>query len=276
MPDQRPKSIAAILDPISLAAFLATGALAGSLAGLLGIGGGAIIVPALIGIFGYLHLDGMWAPHQAVATSLATIIATGSVSAFSHHRRGALDWPVFRQLGPALLIGAGLGALAGGEITPVWLQRLFALFLLYTGARMLLRKQQATPKPFPPPHRVLGAGVGFGVLSAVLGVGGGILVVPFLARHGVELRRAVGTASACGVPIAAAGSLGFIVSGWDRAGLPPHSIGFVYWPAVLAIVTTSMPFANLGTRLAHRLPTSSLKRVFALLLLLVGIGLLSG
>lgn len=276
MPDQRPKSIAAILDLLSLAAFLATGALAGTLAGLLGIGGGAVIVPALIGIFGYLQLDSLWGPHQAVATSLVTIIATGSVSAYSHHRRGALDWPIFRQLGPALLIGAGLGALAGGEIAPIWLQRLFALFLLYTGARMLLRKRQAAPKPFPSPQRVRGAGFGFGVLSAVLGIGGGILVVPFLAKHGVELRRAVGTASACGVPIAAAGSLGFIVSGWDRVGLPPHSLGFVYWPAGLAIVATSMPFANLGTRLAHRLPTSALKRVFALLLLLVSVGLLRG
>ncbi len=264
------------VDPVAIAAFLATGALAGLLAGLLGIGGGAIIVPALIGIFGYLHLDGVWAPHQAVATSLATIIATGSVSAYSHHRRNALDWPAFRQLGPALLIGAGLGALAGGQIAPIWLQRLFALFLLYTGARMLLRKQLSAPRPFPLPPRVLGVGVGFGLLSAVLGVGGGILVVPFLARHGIELRRAVGTASACGVPIAAAGSLGFIISGWDRAGLPPHSFGFIYWPAVLAIVATSMPFANLGTRLAHRLPTSAVKRIFALLLLLVGVGLLHG
>ncbi len=276
MPDQRPESTAAIVDPLALTAFLATGATAGLLAGLLGIGGGAIIVPALIGIFGYLHLDSLWAPHQAVATSLATIIATGSVSAYSHHRRGAVDWPTLRVLGPALLIGAGIGALAGGQIAPIWLQRLFALFLLYSGARMLLRKQLAVPKPFPPPQRVIGVGVGFGVLSAVLGIGGGILVVPFLARHGVELRRAVGTASACGVPIAAAGSLGFILSGWDRAGLPPHSLGFVYWPAVLAIIATSMPLANLGTRLAHRLPTLALKRVFALLLLLVGVGLLRG
>jgi uncharacterized membrane protein YfcA len=274
MPDRRPESITAIMDPLALAAFLATGALAGLLAGLLGIGGGAIIVPALIGIFGYLHLDGLWAPHQAVATSLATIVATGSVSAYSHQRRGAVDWPSFRLLGTALLIGAGLGALVGGEIAPIWLQRLFALFLFYTGLRMLLGSAQIVRQPFPSPRRLLGAGVGFGALSALLGVGGGILVVPFLARHGVELRRAVGTASACGVPIAAAGSLGFVLSGWGRPGLPPHSLGFVYWPAALAVITTSMPLAIVGARLAHRLPTTALKRIFAGLLVVVGVGLL--
>lgn len=264
------------MDLIALTAFLATGAVAGLLAGLLGIGGGALIVPALIAIFGYLHIDGLWAPHQAVATSLATIIATGSVSAYAHHRRSSVDWPLFRLLGPALLLGAGLGALAGGAIAPIWLQRLFALFLLFTGVRMLIGSGQAATRPPPTSPRLFAAGIGFGGLSALLGVGGGILVVPFLARHGVSLRRAVGTASACGVPIAAAGSLGFVISGWDRAGLPTHSLGFIYWPAACAISATSMPFANLGARLAHRLPTSALKRVFALLLLLVGVGLLRG
>lgn len=264
------------MDPLALAAYLATGAVAGLLAGLLGIGGGALIVPALIAIFSYLHLDGLWAPHQAVATSLATIIATGTVSAYSHHRRGAVDWHTFRPLGPALLMGAGLGALFGSAIAPIWLQRLFALFLFYTGTRMLLGRQQTAPRPFPTQQRLFGAGIGFGALAALLGVGGGILVVPFLARHGVALRRAVGTASACGVPIAAAGTLGFVVTGWERTGLPPHSLGFVYWPAALAVVATSMPLANLGARLAHRLPTAALRRVFALLLLLVGVGLLRG
>jgi len=276
MPDQRPKSTAANVDPLALIAYLTTGAVAGLLAGLLGIGGGALIVPALIAIFSYLHLDSTWAPHLAVTTSLATIIATGSVSAYSHHRRGALDWAIFRVLGPALLIGAGIGACFGGEITPLWLQRLFALFLFYSGVRMLARQPRTATKPLPTRPRLLGTGIGFGALSALLGVGGGVLVVPFLARHGIDLRRAVGTASACGVPIAAAGSLGFILAGWGRSGLPAQSLGFLYWPAAVAIVATSMPFANLGARLAHRLPTQALKRVFALLLLLVGVGLIRG
>jgi uncharacterized membrane protein YfcA len=262
------------MDLLALAAYLATGAVAGLLAGLLGIGGGALIVPALIAIFRYLHWETPWAPHLAIATSLATIIATGAVSAYAHHRRQAVDWRLFRLLGSALVVGAGLGALFGGEIAPLWLQRGFALFLCYNGLSLLLRRP-ATQSGAPPSNaHIFGAGVGFGALSALLGVGGGVLVVPFLARHGVALRRAVGTASACGVPIAIAGSIGFLISGWGRADLPAHSLGFVYWPAALAIASTSMPFATLGARLAHRLPVQSLKRIFALLLLLVSLALL--
>lgn len=265
-----------MLDPLALIGFAATGVVAGTLAGLLGVGGGAIIVPALIGIFGHLQLGGAWDPHQAVATSLATIVATGSVSAYSHHRRGAVDWRLFRILGLGLLFGALGGALVGGEIAPLWLQRLFALFLLYTGVRLLLQPRVTRPRPLPGAAGLAGAGTGFGALSAMLGVGGGLLVVPFLSRRGVMMRSAVGTASACGVAIAATGSLGFVIAGWNRPDLLPHSIGFVYWPAALAIIVLSMPMANLGARLAHRLPTAMLKRIFALLLILVATGLLIG
>lgn len=262
------------MEPLALIAYLATGAVAGTLAGLLGIGGGAIIVPALIAIFSYLHMDGIWAPHQAIATSLATIIATGSAAAYSHHRRGAVDWSMFRVLGGALLAGAGLGALLGGQIAPSWLQRLFALFLIFNGVRMLLQRQAAPRHTSPGTAGMTAAGVTFGAIAALLGIGGGILVVPFLSRRGVAMRRAVGTASACGVPIATAGSIGFVIAGWGRSGLAEHSLGFVYWPAALAIAAASIPMANVGTRLAHRLPTAALKRIFAVLQLLVGIGLL--
>ncbi|MFP4062401.1 MAG: sulfite exporter TauE/SafE family protein [Halochromatium sp.] len=261
---------------LALIAYLATGALAGLLAGLFGVGGGAIIVPALIALFATLPSAGDWAPQQAVATSLATIVATGSVSAYSHHRRGAVDWDLLRWLGGGLLLGAGLGALFGAWIPPLWLQRLFAGFLLYAGLRMLLRPGVPRQRPPPGSARLLGAGVGFGALSALLGVGGGILVVPFLARHGIAMRRAVGTASACGVPIASAGTLGFVIAGWQQSGLLAHSLGFVHWPAALAIASTSMPCAHFGARLAHHLPTATLKRLFAGLLILVGLGLLRG
>lgn len=264
------------MDPLALIGYLATGAVAGTLAGLLGIGGGALIVPALIALFGVLHLDGAWIPHQAIATSLASIIATGSASAYSHHRRGAVDWRLARRLGSGLLVGATLGALAGGQIAPIWLQRLFALFLLYTAARLLLHRRAPKPGSLPGSGTLVGVGTLFGALSAVVGIGGGSLVVPFLARHGIPMRAAVATASACGVPIAAAGSLGFVVAGWGRDGLLPHSLGFVYWPAALALVVASVPMADLGARLAHRLPTAALRQVFAALLLVVAISLLRG
>jgi hypothetical protein len=262
------------VEPLYLIAYAATGAVAGLLAGLLGIGGGAVIVPALIVVFTRLGFAADWVPHLAVATSLATVIATGAASAWTHHRRGAVRWELLLRLVPWILIGAWLGAFAAGWLPALWMKRLFAAFLLYNGLKMLLggaprvREQLVSPVL----TRIVAAGIG--ALSAVLGIGGGIMIVPFLARQGVALRQAVATSSACGVPLALAGGLGFVVSGWGRADLPAHSLGFVYWPAALAILALSVPLATVGARLAHRLPTLTLKRIFGGLLLLVGLRLL--
>jgi uncharacterized membrane protein YfcA len=220
-------------------------------------------------------MGGVWTPHQAVATSLATVVAAGSAATLSHHRRGAVRWPLVRRLVPGLLAGAIGGALIAGWLPALWLKRLFGLFLLASGARMLVAtKTGATARDLPERRALAAAGAGIGALSAALGIGGGVMLVPFLARHGVALRNAVATSSACGVPLALAGSLGFVASGWGRAGLAPHSLGFVLWPAALAIAVAAVPMAQLGARLAHRLPTAALKRVFAVFLLLVGLRLL--
>lgn len=266
---------------LTLLAFAAVGAVAGVLAGLLGIGGGAVIVPALIWLFthampaGWGGAEGL-IPQIAVATSLATVVATGAASTLAHHRRGAVDWGLVRRLAPGLLIGAWAGAFAAAWLPGLWLKRLFAAFLFYSGLRMILRAQVAEQQPLPGLKGFTAAGTGFGALSALVGIGGGTLVVPFLARHGVAMRRAVATASACGVPLALAGSIGFVVAGWAREGLPPHSFGFVYWPAALAIMAASVPLAPLGAWLAHRLPTAAVKRVFGVLLLLVAAELALG
>jgi len=255
-------------------AFATVGSVAGLLAGLLGIGGGAVIVPALILLFGQLGFSDAWIPHQAVATSLTTVIASGAASAWSHHRRGAVRWELFLRLVPWLLIGGWLGAFVAGWLPALWLKRLFALFLLYNGLRMLFLSPAKSARPLPSTRIVGASATAFGALSALLGIGGGILIVPFLTRHGITMQRAVATSSACGVPLALAGSIGFMVAGWGRSGLPAHSIGFVYWPAALAIMAMSMPMAALGAQLAHRLPTRMLKRIFGVLLLAVGLRLL--
>ncbi len=267
------------LDPlystfVFFLAFATVGTVAGLLAGLLGIGGGAVIVPALILLFGQLGFNDAWIPHQAVATSLTTVIASGAASAWSHHRRGAVRWELFVRLVPWLLIGAWFGAFVAGWLPALWLKRLFAVFLLYNALRMLFSSAAKSARPLPS-TRIIGAfATAFGALSALLGIGGGILIVPFLTRHGITMQRAVATSSACGVPLALAGSIGFMVAGWGRSGLPAHSIGFVYWPAALAIMAASMPMATLGAQLAHRLPTRMLKRIFGLLLFVVGLRLL--
>ncbi len=254
-------------------AFAAVGTVAGLLAGLLGIGGGAVIVPALLVLLPTLGKDGAWTAHQAVATSLATVVAAGSASALSHHRRGAVRWALVTRLVPGLLAGAACGALLAGWVPGSWLKRLFGLFLLVSGARMLRAAPTSAPRRPLPGRLLTAASAGMGAVSAVLGIGGGVLLVPFLARHGLALRNAVATSSACGVPLALAGSIGFVLSGWGRAGLAGHSLGFVVWPAALAIAATAVPMASLGARLTHRLPTDALKRVFGVFLLAVGLRL---
>ncbi|MTW20152.1 sulfite exporter TauE/SafE family protein [Allochromatium palmeri] len=260
---------------IELMAYLAIGALSGVLAGLFGVGGGAIMVPALMLLFGALGLGGDWMAHLAVGTSLATIIGTGAASTLAHHRRGGVRWDIVWPLAPGIVIGALAGAALAGWIPGLWLQRIFAVFLAYVGVRLLLTPAASVSASHPLPGRagLAGVGGGIGMLSSLVGIGGGTLTVPFLGRHGLEMRQAVGTSAACGLPIALAGALGFVLTGWGRAGLPAFSTGFVYWPAVLAMLIASMPIAPLGARLAHALPVDLLKRLFGGLLLLIAMRL---
>lgn len=264
---------------LALLSVLLTGAAAGLLAGLLGVGGGAIIVPALLWLYAQpaplgLSADATLLPQLAVATSLASVIATGSASTLTHHLRGAVDWAACQRLVPGLLLGAALGAVLATWLPGVWLKRLFGVFLLYSGVRMLWQGRRVVAPIHLGPLALGGAGAGVGALSAMLGIGGGTLVVPFLSRLGLPMHRAVGSASACGVALAVAGSIGFVLAGTGRDGLPPHSMGYVHWPTALALMTASVPLATTGARLAHRLPTLTLKRVFALMLLLIGARLL--
>jgi uncharacterized protein len=256
---------------IELIAYLAIGALSGVLAGLFGVGGGAVMVPALMLLFGALGIGGDWMAHLAVGTSLATIIGTGAASTLAHHRRGGVRWDIVWPLAPGIVIGALAGAALAGWISGLWLQRIFAVFLAAVGVRLLMTSTTVVSASHPLPGRagLAGVGGGIGILSSLVGIGGGTLTVPFLSRHGLEMRQAVGTSAACGLPIALAGALGFVLTGWGRAGLPAFSTGFVYWPAVLAMLIASMPIAPLGARLAHALPVALLKRLFGILLLLI-------
>jgi uncharacterized membrane protein YfcA len=259
-----------------LAAYLLTGLLAGLLAGLLGVGGGVIVVPSLILVFGHLGFVHDWVPHLAVGSSLAAIVGTGGASAIAHHRRGAVRWDLFLRLAPWIVIGAWIGSGIAGLLTQFWLQRIFGSFLLYVGLRMLWRPAPVASGRPPGAAGFAIAGTGIGALSSLVGIGGGTMTVPFLHKSGLGLRRAVATSAACGVPIAVAGAIGFVLAGWGREGLPPGSTGFVYWPAVGVMLLASVPAAPLGARLAHALPVSTLKRIFGILLLAVAAKLLLG
>ncbi|MGD8308524.1 MAG: sulfite exporter TauE/SafE family protein [Chromatiales bacterium] len=261
----------AALTPLNaLAAYVAVGALAGILAGLLGVGGGLIIVPALIWAFRAQGVDDAIVVHLAVGTSLATIVPTSLSAVYAHHRRGAVLWDLVARLAPGIVLGAWLGAALADMLPTLWLQRTFAVFALGVGARMLVGWRPEGGRGLPGAWGLAATGTGIGGLSALVGIGGGSLTVPFLAWCGVGMRGAVATSSACGLPIALAGSLGFAAAGWGDARLPPEATGYVHGYALIGVAAASASLAPFGAWLAHRLRTVALRRVFAVLLLVIG------
>lgn len=255
----------------ALALYLAFGCLAGLLSGLFGIGGGVVIVPFLV-----WQLAGHGVPADllmvvAVATSLATIVATSLSAVYAHHRRGAVDWPMVGRLSPGILLGAVVGSVVAERLPVAWFKLVFALFLLFVAVRMLVGGQGGEGRHWPKVGWLLVlAGVGIGAASAVLGIGGGTLSVPFLVKCRYAMRQAVAISSACGFPIALAGTASYLVLGWRHPGLPAETLGYVHLPAFFGIVLTSVAFAPLGAKLAHSLPTLQLKRIFSLVLFVVG------
>ncbi len=252
------------------------GAFAGLLAGLLGVGGGLIIVPVLVFVFGMQGIADHLLVHLAVGTSLATIVLTSLSSVRAHHLHGAVLWPVFRQLTPGIVTGAWLGAAVADLLPTVALRTFFGMFELYVAVQMTLNIKPKASQQLPGKMTMFGVGNIIGAVSAVVGIGGGTLTVPFLVWSNVSMRKAVATSAACGLPIAVAGSIGFIIAGMNETALPAYSSGYVYWPAFAGIAAASILFAPLGAKLAHRLPAASLKRVFAILLYILAFKMLLG
>ena len=260
----------------TLLIFAATGAAAGVLAGLFGVGGGLIMVPALALVLPWQGIGPAVVMQVAIGTSLAVISATSVSSMLAHHRRGGVLWPVFARLVPGLAAGAVAGAFVAHALPGTVLQRIVGIGAILVALQMFLDRQPASPRPPLGTAGLLGAGGVIGLLSALIGIGGGSLTVPLLSWRGVEMRQAVGTSAACGVPIAWAGAAGFMVAGAGVAGRPEWSVGYVSLAAFAAIAATSVLAAPLGARLAHRLPPKQLKRGFAALLVVIGISLLLG
>ena len=252
-------------------AYVLTGMLAGLLAGLLGIGGGLVIVPALASLlsrhgFGVANLM-----HFAVGTSLATIVATSASSLLAHHRRGSVYWPVVRGLLPGILLGGLGGAWLARQISSPGLGLFFGVFEILVALQLLLGAGPAPQRRLPRAGLQGLAGMVIGAVSALLGIGGGTLTVPWLVWHRVDIRMAVGTAATIGLPIALAGALGFALGGMQAGERPDYSTGYIYWPAAAGIVLGSVPLAPAGAWLAHYLPRPTLQRGFALVLALIGL-----
>ena len=257
--------------------YLLMGCFSGFVAGLFGVGGGMVIVPVLVFSFTAQGLSPTILTHLAIGTSLATITVTSISAAWTHHQRGAVLWPVVKKLAIGLLIGSVIGAQIAHAIPARQLEIIIGCFALLTAAQMFTGwKGKLSDMPLPNAAGLATAGGGNGVASAIFGIGGGTFTVPYLTLHGVGMANAVASASACGLPIALAGAVGFMYAGWHETLLPSGAIGFVYLPAFVGISITSLIFARLGATLAHRLPADTLKKLFACLLVLVGITFIVG
>ena len=254
--------------------YLVLGGFAGTLAGLFGVGGGMIIVPVLVYSFALQGIAPDVLTHMAVGTSLATIVFTSINAIRAHHAKGVVRWRLFVWLTAGIVLGTVLGALTAAQISGPMLQKIIGVFAICVAIQMAFKLQPkaALTEPGKPSLGIAGGVIGWA--SAIFGIGGGSLTVPFLVWRSVPMQQAVATSSACGLPIALAGAISFVFTGWDETGLPSWSLGYVYLPALIGIASTSMLFAGFGARLAHRLSQDLLKRLFALLLLCVGINFL--
>jgi hypothetical protein len=260
----------------AVAVYLAVGAFAGVLAGLFGVGGGLVIVPALAWVFTAQGISSALIMHLALGTSLTTIVLTAISSVHAHHRRGAVRWPLVRQLAPGIVVGT-LAGTAIAEMLPAHaLRQFFGIFELAVAALLWWNHQPAGHRGLPGAAGMGLAGAVIGVISALVGIGGGTLTVPFLSWCRVQLREAVATSSACGLPIAIAGAAGYLVMGLGNPALPAMATGYIYWPAFIGVAFTSVLLAPVGARLAHTLPVNRLRNLFALFLAVIGVRMLIG
>jgi len=251
-------------------AYIALGLFTGFFAGMLGIGGGLVMVPALTMMFavqaGFPATEVL---HLALGTSMAAILFTSLASLRAHHQHGAVLWKVVVQITPGILAGTLIGTLFAGSVPSRPLALFFMAFVCLVALQMILDLKPRPSRDLPGAVGVFGVGTGIGAISALVAIGGGSLTVPFLTWCNVRVQHAIGTSAAVGFPIAIGGSLGYIFNGWGHPGLPSGSLGFVYLPALLWLVPSSMLIAPLGARLAHRLPVATLKRLFAAILILL-------
>ncbi|MDO9106141.1 MAG: sulfite exporter TauE/SafE family protein [Methylovulum sp.] len=256
------------------AASLALGLVAGLLAGLFGIGGGVVIVPVLAFLFSAHGFPAETVLLMAVATSLATIIMTACASVLAHHRLGAVLWPKVLRLSPLIMVGAAVGAVVAGYISADLLRYALVAFLCYVGLLMALQVKPKAGAASPSIAMDFAAAFIIGLLSSILGIGGGSLTVPYLVHGQTPMRNAVAVSGACGLPIAVAGTVSYALLGWHVAGLPAWNLGYIYLPAFVGVGLSSMFTAPIGARLANKLPAAKLKRYFSLLLFVMAIKLL--
>lgn len=270
-----------VMLSLQFGGYLATGLLAGIMAGMFGVGGGILIVPALLFLF---HMDGInpvISMQLAVSTSLASIVFTNVSATWSHHRRNSVHWPIVRHYIPGILLGAWLGAKLAAHMNGELLRILFGLFEIAIGWHMIRAGKPSDNEPTLPPLVAVSSNtnvfiaIAIGILSTLFGIGGGTMLVPAITLiSGLHIRQAIGSSSAIGAAMAVVGTTGLIQAGWENNALPPSTLGFVVPLACLGIILGTLITTPLGVKLAHSMEPRLLKKGFGFLLLLVGVKLL--
>ncbi len=251
-------------------AYIGLGVFTGFAAGMLGIGGGLVMVPALTMIFsaqsGFPAAESL---HMALGTSMATILFTSLSSLRAHHRHAAVLWKIVFQITPGILFGTLVGTVFASSVPARPLAVLFTAFVCAVALQMALNLKPKATRELPGVAGMLSVGAGIGAFSSLVAIGGGAMTVPFLTWCNVRVQQAIGTSAAVGFPIAVGGTLGYIYNGWGHPSLPQWSLGYVYLPALLWMIPFSMLAAPLGAKTTHRLPVATLKRIFAVLLVVL-------
>ena len=251
---------------------LLIGSLAGFLAGLFGIGGGMVIVPVLVYILPMVGVPEPLLMASALGTSFATIVITGFSSAQRHHKLGNVDWRAVKYLAPSLIIAVFISGLFIGKLPKDISSKIFACLVIYLAVKMVLsiKPKASENKPLTTQSAIIGGGI-IGVIASAAGIGGGGFIVPFLNSRGVDMKKAIGSSAVCGMLLGFSGMLSFMVGGWANQSMPDYSLGYVYLPAVLCIAATSFFTSKLGANTTNKLPVPTLKRYFALLLIVIAI-----
>jgi uncharacterized membrane protein YfcA len=246
-------------------AYLLLGLVVGLFAGLLGIGGGIIIVTALVFLFGVQGFPADRVVHLALGTSLASIVFTSLSSVRAHHGHGAVRWDILRRAAPGVVIGTALGTVFADALPSHYLAIFFTAFVYYSALQMWLNVEPKPTRTLPGAAGMLAVSIAVGVISSLVGAGGGVITIPLMILCNVSMRHAIGTSAALGLPIAIAGTAGYVLTGLGKDHLPALSLGYVYIPALIGIVLGTFVTVPYGARAAQRLPVLLLKRLFGLI-----------
>jgi len=249
--------------------YLLMGLFVGFFAGLLGIGGGLILVTLMVYLFTLQGFPEDRILHMALGTSIASIIFTSISSLRAHHKHGAVRWDIVRGAVPGLIVGTLLGTLVADQLKSKYLAIFFVIFVYYSAVQMFVNAKPKSSRQLPGKLGLNLVSVVVGIVSALVGVGGGVMTIPLMSMCNVPMRNAIGTSAALGLPIAIAGTAGFIATGWGKEHLPDFSLGYVYLPALLGIVIGTLVTVPWGAKMAHTMPVSRLKKIFAVILFIL-------